>query len=75
MPALAAAEESLKQLNKNDITEVRAMKRPPGGVVYVIESICIVKNIKPIKVEMNEFNQIFNNPHLNFFQGCRLENW
>ncbi|XP_044749962.1 dynein axonemal heavy chain 1-like [Coccinella septempunctata] len=50
MPALLAAEESLKQLNKNDITEVRAMKRPPGGVVYVIESICIVKNIKPIKV-------------------------
>ncbi|KAK9870896.1 hypothetical protein WA026_009852 [Henosepilachna vigintioctopunctata] len=50
MPALLAAEESLKQLNKNDITEVRAMKRPPAGVIYVIESICIVKNIKPNKV-------------------------
>ncbi|KAL3266451.1 hypothetical protein HHI36_010623 [Cryptolaemus montrouzieri] len=50
MPALMAAEESLKQLNKNDITEVRAMKRPPGGVIYVIESICIVKNIKPNKL-------------------------
>lgn len=50
MPALLAAEASLKSLNKNDITEVRSMKRPPAGVVYVIESICIVKNIKPNKV-------------------------
>ncbi|KAJ8922597.1 hypothetical protein NQ315_007628 [Exocentrus adspersus] len=50
MPALLAAESSLKSLNKNDITEVRSMKRPPSGVVYVIEAICIVKNIKPNKV-------------------------
>lgn len=52
MPALLAAESSLKALNKNDITEVRAMKRPPPGVVFVIESICIVKNVKPHKVAM-----------------------
>ena len=51
MPALLAAEQSLKSLNKNDIVEVRSMKRPPGGVVYVIESICIVKNVKPNKVQ------------------------
>lgn len=50
MPALLEAEASLKTLNKNDIIEVRSMKRPPAGVVYVIESICIVKNIKPNKV-------------------------
>lgn len=50
MPALLAAEQSLKSLNKNDIVEVRSMKRPPAGVVYVIEAICIVKNIKPNKV-------------------------
>lgn len=50
MPALLEAEASLKTLNKNDIVEVRSMKRPPAGVVYVIESICIVKNIKPVKV-------------------------
>ncbi|XP_030767557.1 dynein heavy chain 1, axonemal-like isoform X2 [Sitophilus oryzae] len=50
MPALLAAEQSLKSLNKNDIIEVRSMKRPPSGVVYVIESICIVKNIKPNKI-------------------------
>ncbi|KAL1506667.1 hypothetical protein ABEB36_005991 [Hypothenemus hampei] len=50
MPALLEAEQSLKSLNKNDIIEVRSMKRPPAGVVYVIESICIVKNIKPNKI-------------------------
>lgn len=50
MPALLAAEASLKALNKNDITEVRTMKRPPSGVIYVIEAICIVKNVKPNKV-------------------------
>lgn len=51
MPALMEAEASLKALNKNDIIEVRSMKRPPAGVIYVIESICIVKNIKPNKVQ------------------------
>lgn len=45
MPLLMAAEESLKSLNKNDISEVRSMKRPPEGVVYVIEAICIVKGL------------------------------
>lgn len=52
MPALRAAEASLKALNKNDITEVRAMKRPPVGVIFVIEAICIVKDIKPNKVSL-----------------------
>ena len=45
MPLLRAAQESLKSLNKNDISEVRSMKRPPEGVVYVIEAICIVKGL------------------------------
>ena len=47
---LNAAEASLKALNKSDITEVKAMKRPPVGVVLVIEAMCIVKNVKPLKV-------------------------
>lgn len=47
---LIAAEKSLKALNRNDITEVKAMKRPPVGVLLVIEAICIINNVKPIKV-------------------------
>lgn len=58
MPALLEAEASLKTLNKNDIIEVRSMKRPPSGVIYVIESICIVKNIKPNKVHIGNYISI-----------------
>jgi dynein heavy chain len=49
-PLLQAAEDSLKALNKNDIAEVKAMKRPPVGVLLVIEAMCIVNNVKPHKV-------------------------
>ncbi|RZF38667.1 hypothetical protein LSTR_LSTR003473, partial [Laodelphax striatellus] len=47
MPMLRAAEDSLKSLNRNDVTEVKAMKRPPAGVVLVIEVISIIMDIKP----------------------------
>ncbi|KAJ8259834.1 hypothetical protein GJAV_G00174010 [Gymnothorax javanicus] len=50
LPALDAALESLKSLNKNDVTEVRAMQRPPQGVKLVMEALCIMKGIKPKKV-------------------------
>ncbi|XP_071558453.1 dynein axonemal heavy chain 1 [Temnothorax nylanderi] len=49
-PMLEAAEASLKALNRNDITEVKAMKRPPVGVLLVIEAMCIVNNVKPNKL-------------------------
>ncbi|XP_044079595.1 dynein axonemal heavy chain 1 isoform X1 [Siniperca chuatsi] len=50
LPALDAALASLKSLNKNDVTEVRGMQRPPHGVKLVIEAVCIMKGIKPKKV-------------------------
>ncbi|XP_054472107.1 dynein axonemal heavy chain 1 [Anoplopoma fimbria] len=50
LPALDAALNSLKSLNKNDVTEVRAMQRPPHGVKLVIEAVCIMKGIKPKRV-------------------------
>ncbi|XP_027011591.1 dynein axonemal heavy chain 1 isoform X2 [Tachysurus fulvidraco] len=50
LPALDDALASLKSLNKNDVTEVRAMQRPPQGVKLVIEAVCILKGIKPKKV-------------------------
>ncbi|XP_066590873.1 dynein axonemal heavy chain 1-like [Prorops nasuta] len=52
-PLLDAAEMSLKALNKGDITEVKAMKRPPVGVLLVIEAMCIVNDIKPNKLPGN----------------------
>uniref|UniRef100_A0A8D2DP18 Dynein axonemal heavy chain 1 n=1 Tax=Sciurus vulgaris TaxID=55149 RepID=A0A8D2DP18_SCIVU len=50
LPALDAALASLRNLNKSDVTEVRAMQRPPPGVKLVIEAVCIMKGIKPKKV-------------------------
>ncbi|GFS18450.1 dynein heavy chain 1, axonemal [Elysia marginata] len=50
LPLLEAAVSSLKSLNKNDVTEVRALQRPPPGVKLVMEATCIMKGIKPKKV-------------------------
>ncbi|XP_076467002.1 dynein axonemal heavy chain 1-like [Babylonia areolata] len=50
LPALEAALASLKSLNKNDVVEVRALQRPPDGVRLVVETVCIMKCVKPKKV-------------------------
>jgi dynein heavy chain, axonemal len=51
IPALEAAVESLNSLSKNDVIEVRSMQRPPEGVKLVIEAVCIMKGIKPKKID------------------------
>ncbi|KAJ3337634.1 hypothetical protein HDU93_000777, partial [Gonapodya sp. JEL0774] len=51
LPALDAALESLNSLTKNDITEIRSMQRPPEGVKLVMEAVCIMKGIKPKKID------------------------
>ncbi|KAL3318377.1 Dynein heavy chain 1, axonemal [Cichlidogyrus casuarinus] len=50
LPALEASLEALNALNKNDIVEVRAMMRPPEGVRLVMETVCIMFDVKPKKV-------------------------
>ena len=50
LPALDAAVASLKNLNKNDIVEVKTMQRPPAGVKLVMEAVCIMQEVKPAKV-------------------------
>ncbi|XP_024913275.1 dynein heavy chain 3, axonemal-like [Cynoglossus semilaevis] len=49
MPALEAALLALDTLKPAHITEVKSMKNPPGPVKLVMESICIMKGIKPEK--------------------------
>ncbi|KAJ3395883.1 Dynein heavy chain 1, axonemal [Lobulomyces angularis] len=51
LPALDAAVESLNSLSKSDIIEVRTMQRPPDGVKLVIEAVCIIKGVKPKKID------------------------
>ncbi len=49
-PCLVCA-QALDTLTKNDITEVKGMKSPPAGVKLVLEAVCIMKGIKPVRVK------------------------
>lgn len=45
-PALEAAENALKAINKNDINELRSFAQPPALVQFVMESVCILFGVK-----------------------------
>ena len=51
IPLLEDAMNALNTLKPSDITEVKAMKTPPGGVVMVMSAICDMMNVKPEKVK------------------------
>jgi dynein heavy chain len=48
LPVLAEATAALETLNKNDISEIKSLKSPPQGVKLVMETICILKGVKPV---------------------------
>ncbi|EZA46954.1 Dynein heavy chain 3, axonemal [Ooceraea biroi] len=50
-PALEAALAALDTLKPADITIVKAMKAPPAGVRLVMETICVLKGVKPDRVQ------------------------
>ncbi|KAJ3193186.1 Dynein heavy chain 7, axonemal [Irineochytrium annulatum] len=50
VPALEAALAALDTLKSADITVLKSMKSPPPAVKLVMEAICIMKDIKPVKV-------------------------
>lgn len=50
MPMLESAIQALNTLTKADITEVKAMKNPPAVVKLVMEAVCIMKQIKPRRI-------------------------
>ena len=47
LPALQAAVDSLKALNKNDIVEIKSFPKPPPLVQMTMEAVCILKQEKP----------------------------
>ncbi|XP_077275021.1 dynein heavy chain at 36C [Temnothorax americanus] len=51
MPILDAANAALNTLTSQDIQIVKSMKRPPAGVRLVMEAICILKDVKPERVQ------------------------
>lgn len=42
--------KALKTLNKSDISEVKAMKKPPETVKLVLKAVCIMKSVAPQKI-------------------------
>ncbi|XP_069101059.1 dynein axonemal heavy chain 12-like isoform X1 [Argopecten irradians] len=50
IPALEAALAALNTLKPADITIVKSMKSPPSGVKLVMAAVCVMKDIKPDKI-------------------------
>ncbi|KAJ1187209.1 hypothetical protein NDU88_003988 [Pleurodeles waltl] len=50
LPILESALAALDTLTAQDITVVKSMKSPPAGVKLVMETICILKGVKPDKI-------------------------
>lgn len=51
LPALEAALTALKSLKQSDISEIKAMKKPPDAVKLVLEAVCLMMAVKPDKVK------------------------
>ncbi|XP_015178312.1 PREDICTED: dynein heavy chain 7, axonemal, partial [Polistes dominula] len=54
MPILNEANAALNTLTPQDIQIVKSMKRPPAGVKLVMTAVCILKDVKPEKVQTPE---------------------
>ncbi|XP_070695267.1 dynein axonemal heavy chain 12 [Pempheris klunzingeri] len=50
IPALEAALSALDTLKPSDVTIVKSMKNPPSGVKLVMSAVCVMKEIKPVKI-------------------------
>lgn len=51
IPALEAALDALNTLKPSDISIVKTMSNPPSGVKLVLQAICIMKDVKPEKIQ------------------------
>ena len=50
IPALQSAVRSLDTLNPADVTVVKTMKNPNPTVKLVVEAVCVMKGIQPLRV-------------------------
>lgn len=53
MPALEAAENALKVLDKKDIDQLKAMKNPPVAVKTVMTALCLILYPNPSEKKKN----------------------
>jgi dynein heavy chain len=50
LPALDNAVKCLAKLDKGQIVEIKALKKPPAGVRLTLKAVCIMFQIKPVKI-------------------------
>ena len=50
LPALKSAISALDSIKKEQIQEMKALKTPPKGVKLVMEGVCIMLQVAPVKV-------------------------
>ncbi|OEH74384.1 dynein heavy chain related protein [Cyclospora cayetanensis] len=49
LPALEEAVECVKKLKSDHIREVKALTKPPSGVILTMEAVCIMFGVLPVK--------------------------
>ena len=67
IPLLESAIKALNTLKKSDLDEVKAMAKPPGGVVLTLTAVCHLMGVKPDKIK----DPAGGTKKVSDFWGCR----
>eukprot|EP00397_Hematodinium_sp_SG-2012_P000137 GEMP01000137.1.p1 GENE.GEMP01000137.1~~GEMP01000137.1.p1 ORF type:complete len:2966 (+),score=813.16 GEMP01000137.1:107-8899(+) len=51
MPALQQSLQALDTLTSSEINDLKALRNPPSGVKKVLEAVCLLKGVKPVRVK------------------------
>lgn len=54
MPALEAAENALKVLDRKDIDQLKSMKSPPTVIKIVMQALCLILYPNPSEKKKNQ---------------------
>ena len=44
----------MQNLSKNDIGELKALRNPPKAVKLLMEAVCILMNVEPVKIKSKD---------------------
>ncbi|CAE8722926.1 unnamed protein product, partial [Polarella glacialis] len=58
MPALNDSLKALDTLSSKEMAEVKAMKNPAPAVRLVLSAVCILRNVKPVRVKDEKGNMV-----------------
>ncbi len=60
-PELVAAISGIQQLSKLDLGELKTMRNPPEAVKILMEALCILLRVEPVKVKSKDFHGYIKN--------------